>query len=110
MQLLLDEDVPRPILRALQELGVVCKTVQETAGVGLANGEVVQLATTQNLVIVTFDKDFVPLAEKQPRCKVIFLDFSPRRAARRSSKVAKLIQQALEGLRLKNFFRIRDRI
>lgn len=106
MQLLLDENVPRPILKALRGVGITSKTVQEIAGVGVENGKLVELAKRQNLIIVTFDKDFEALAEKETGCKVMLLDLSSRRAARRATTVAKLIKRALEKLEKRNFVRI----
>jgi predicted nuclease of predicted toxin-antitoxin system len=63
-RLLIDECVPRPLVRELAELQP--KTVQQLGWAGTKNGRLLALAAEQFDVLFTVDQDFAGLAEIVP--------------------------------------------
>lgn len=79
MRLLADENVPLETVRALRAAGHDVYSATET-GPGAADLVHVELATREDRLIVTFDRDFGELAvrlERRPAAGVLLLRFAP---------------------------------
>ncbi len=57
MQFLANENFPIPSVRALREFGIEVTSITETTP-GISDKEVIQIAQKENLIILTFDKDY----------------------------------------------------
>ncbi len=63
-RLLVDECVPRPLVRALADLKP--RTVQELGWTGVKNGKLLELAADQFDVLFTVDRDFAGAEDSVP--------------------------------------------
>ncbi len=75
MRLLVDENVPGPLVRALVEAGSDVSWIR-TVSPGISDKEVLALAMKEERILLTFDKDFGEIArsERLPsKCGVILL-------------------------------------
>ena len=63
-KLLADENIPAKSIDALRAAGYDVLSIRETTP-GIADAEVLRLAVAQNLVLVTFDRDYGELIFRQ---------------------------------------------
>ena len=91
-KLLADENVPIEAVKALKRRGVNIVSVTEFSP-GLSDREVLDLANREDMILVTFDKDFGELVvrEKVKVKGLILLRFTPRS----SQQIARRIWQIL---------------
>lgn len=73
MKFLADENFPRPLTLKIRSLGYSITTIQELKLTGASDKTVIETAITQNLTLLTFDKDF--LTDKSKKLKVAIFDF-----------------------------------
>ena len=79
MKFLLDENVPRDLLRFLRQNKFECKTLNELHKLGITNGEVVKMAIETHYVIITCDSDYLNLKKSvQNQIRVIYIKLHPR--------------------------------
>ncbi len=71
-RLLVDENIPRTVVLKLRETGYDIVSVWELRP-GMSDEEVVELATKELRIIVTFDKDFGRLALLKPNIPGVIL-------------------------------------
>lgn len=75
---LLDENVPSSVQRLLREKGLNVTAVLGSAGRGLTNGEVAQIAISEDRIVITLDADFLSLRRNLVQTKVIYVSVHPR--------------------------------
>jgi predicted nuclease of predicted toxin-antitoxin system len=63
---LANENFPRPSTLILREKGYLVKSIQEEHA-GISDAEVIDIATAQNLIVLTFDADYGELIFKYSR-------------------------------------------
>ena len=63
---LANENFPRPSIHILRENGYLVKSIQEDSP-GISDNEVITIAQNNNLIILTFDKDYGELIFRHSR-------------------------------------------
>src|SRR5690242_479234 len=109
MRILANENIPLPSIREIRAVGHEVQAVAEIMG-GETDTAVLAKAAEDNLVIITFDRDYGELifARKLPKpAGVIYLRFDPRTPTETSDIVLGLL--ATDGLVLAGRFTTVDR-
>ena len=75
-RVLLDENIPRELLKVFKKRGLGARTVQAAGWSGIKNGDLAQKVLAENFVLVTRDKDFSFLWKKH-RIKVVYMGVEP---------------------------------
>lgn len=103
LRFLLDENVPRSVLRVLKRKGFDAVEVTDLKPAGLRNSEVAELAVKESRFIVTLDSDFLRLRrEMLEKLKVIFINVHPRDPSRIAELVDAHISDCIELLKRRN--------
>ncbi len=72
---LLDEGVPKSVLKVLQFSGYDVKRVQDLSPRGISNGAVMNLASSSERILLTRDSDFLKLKTRIGKTlKVVYLE------------------------------------
>lgn len=76
MNFLADENIPSSLVKALRDAGHKVKDLKEEHLFGIRDREVIALARKENLIILTYDKDFLHYIQlHQPKVGMIILKF-----------------------------------
>ncbi len=59
MNLLADENIPWPLVKALRNRGIDVYWIPETRYRGISNSELIEITNIQNSILLTRDKDFL---------------------------------------------------
>lgn len=100
MKLLADENFPPSLVSYLQKKQHNVKRVQRSAR-GISDSDVFELASRENRIIITFDKDFLKL--KKPTVSVMILEF-PNLQPEQIAPYLDEIIQAIKNLKRKKRF------
>lgn len=97
VQLLVDENVPSEVVRALRKAGYDVVTVEDVASPGIRNDKLAELSIRMDIIIITRDADFTRLGRPiMEKLKVIYVKLGGE-----PSHVAQAIRENLgECLRL----------
>lgn len=99
-KLLADENVPWPLVRLLRSMGLDVVWIPETSYRGISNGEVVNLANSDERVVLTRDSDFLRTSlRKEVKYGLIYIAEPVRKD--NVEKLARNIVKALEIIRNK---------
>lgn len=75
MKFLSDENLPRSILRYLRSQGHNVKDIQEEGLRGLPDEQIVEIASREERIIITYDKDFIAFQQDIRGFSAILLRF-----------------------------------
>ncbi|MEK7592185.1 MAG: DUF5615 family PIN-like protein [Patescibacteria group bacterium] len=75
MKFLIDENVPQSLIQYLLSSGYDCLDIKTTPRRGMSDEHVAQWASTEDRIILTYDKDFLLPQEKAMRVSCIVLRF-----------------------------------
>jgi predicted nuclease of predicted toxin-antitoxin system len=65
IRFLLDEHIPAAVAAGLKQKGIAAATIHELGRRGLSDAEQVQFADEQKWVLVTFDSDYLAMAQRE---------------------------------------------
>lgn len=97
MKFLADENFPHPLTLKIRSLGYSVKTIQELKLTGASDNTVSKIATSQKLILLTLDKDF--LTGQPAKLQVIIFDFPNTTTSQISNSIDQLLQN-LKSLKL----------
>ncbi|MHA2271615.1 MAG: DUF5615 family PIN-like protein [Candidatus Hodarchaeales archaeon] len=96
MDFLLDENVPRTLGRFLTEAGHSVVDLEMLGHRGASNGQVAQISLEQDMVIITFDADFLSLRkELQKQARILLIKMHPRDPAKARLLLQKHLQECI---------------
>ena len=108
LKLLANENIPLDSVRSLRDVGHDVLSISERSP-GISDEEVVQIARTENRIIVTFDRDYGELIFRRGSpapAGVWYLRFPPEGPREVAMYVSRLIE---EGIDLEGRFTTADR-
>ncbi|HLC81017.1 MAG TPA: DUF5615 family PIN-like protein [Candidatus Nanoarchaeia archaeon] len=96
MNFLADENIPSSLIKALRDDGHKVKDLKEERLIGISDKEVTELARKENLVVLTYDKDFLHFIQlHQPRVGIIVLRFKNPQPQRVIPQLLSFIKSSL---------------
>jgi len=96
MRVLADENIPLETVRALRAAGHDVYAASETA-VGTSDEALLKVATAEQRLLITFDRDFGELATRRGEAApggILLLRFTPRSAEEVSALVVELLARS----------------
>ena len=98
---LLDEGVPKIVLRTMVEAGYDAKRVQDLGPRGITNGEVIKLAFSTERVLLSRDSDFLKLSRRIEKgmLGVVYLQAFRDEPDQLASHVSRFISECLSMLK-----------
>lgn len=96
MNFLADENIPSSLVKALRDAGHRVKDLKEEHLFGIRDKEVTELARKENLIILTYDKDFLHYIQlHQPKVGIIILRFKNQQPKKVIPVVLSFIRSSL---------------
>lgn len=105
MKFLLDENVPISIKKIIQDNGFEAASLHDFNKLGIQNGNVAELALSNNAIILTLDSDFLNLNRNlQLKSRIVYIKLHPRDPV----KLRKIIESFLKkySSKLNNPFKL----
>ena len=105
MVFLANENFPYPSIKLLRESGFIVKSIGENFG-GISDESVMQMAVTEGLVILTFDRDYGELIFKYQKQTPPAIVYFRTKGATPIQAAEKLIKLITNGLQIENHFTV----
>lgn len=107
MKFLANENFPYPSIKKLREKGFEVESISEENS-GISDEEVLRKAVLENLVILTFDRDYGELIFKYQKENPPAVVFFRTKGAMPEEAGLKLIEQISAGIAFENHFTVME--
>ncbi|MBS3118260.1 DUF5615 family PIN-like protein [Candidatus Woesearchaeota archaeon] len=102
MNFLADENIPSSLTKALRNDGHKVKDLKEESLTGISDKEVIGLARKENLIVLTYDKDFLHFVQLHPpKIGIVILRFKNQQPQGVTSRFLSFLKSSLSQ-RIKN--------